>query len=499
MATEHRDIIIVGAGISGIGAAVHLTKACPGKTYMVLEGRSAMGGTWDLFRYPGIRSDSDMYTFGYSFKPWREGKAIADGQSILRYLHETAAEYGVDAHIRYRHAVTRASWSSEDSTWTVEATRGDTGESVRYTCSFLVMCSGYYSYKGGYEPHFEGREQFRGPIVHPQQWPEGLDYRGKRVVVIGSGATAVTLVPSMARDAAHVTMLQRSPSYVVSRPSSDAVARVLQRVLPAGWAYAVVRWKNILLHRWLYRRARRYPAAARKRLIGWVRDALGPDYDVDTHFAPAYDPWDQRVCAVPDGDMFKAIREGRASVVTGRIERFTETGILLESGKELAADLIVTATGFNLVTPGEMQFEVDGVPLDFSTAWTYRGMMFSDVPNLVYTMGYVNASWTLRVDLTSEFLCRLLNHMDATGTRRVTPRLREADHGMVPRPWLESFTPGYVQRYVDRLPRQGDREPWINTSDYVRDRVTIRTAPLEDGVLQFEGGVAARVASRRSA
>ncbi|HEX4181020.1 MAG TPA: NAD(P)/FAD-dependent oxidoreductase [Caulobacteraceae bacterium] len=486
MAMEHFDVLIVGAGLSGVGAAVHLGRHCPGKRYAILEGRAAMGGTWDLFRYPGVRSDSDMHTLGYGFKPWTAAKAIADGPSILSYVHETAAEYGVDRHIRYNHLAKAASWSTKDAAWTVEAERADTGETVRFTCNVLLMCQGYYSYRQGFSPDFEGADQFKGRIVHPQQWPEDLDHAGKTVVVIGSGATAVTLVPAMAETAGHVTMLQRSPTYVVSRPAEDRIANRLRAVLPSGWAYAVTRWKNTSLQQMMYHRIRAAPEKAKAMIIDRVRRALGPDYDVETHFTPRYNPWDQRLCLVPDADLFKAIRSGKAEVVTGQIERFTETGIKLRSGRELKADIIVTATGLNLVVLGDMTFSVDGAPVDFAKTWTYKGMMYSDVPNLVSTFGYINASWTLRADLTAEYACRLVNHLDAVGARQVTPRLREADRHMSARPWIENFSSGYMRRMMHLFPKQGDHDPWTNPQDYGRDKKMIRQGALEDGALIFD-------------
>ncbi len=486
---EQIDVLIIGAGISGIGTAVHLHENCPGKSYLILEGRQSLGGTWDLFRYPGIRSDSDMHTLGYRFKPWREAKAIADGSSILKYLKETAAEYDVDKHIRSGHRANSATWSSSDASWTVEAVQTDTGNSVRFRCNFLVLCAGYYSYKQGFTPEFEGRDSFRGTIVHPQQWPQDLDYRGKKVVVIGSGATAMTLVPAMARDVEHIVMLQRSPTYVVSRPDRDMIANFLRRVLPEKWAYAITRWKNVTMQQFLYGRTRTHPEQVKAKLLELVQKELGPDYDVATHFTPTYNPWDQRLCLVPNSDLFKAIRSGKAEVVTDHIDRFTETGIRLKSGKELAADIIVTATGLNLVVLGEMQFVVDDKPVNFSQTWTYKGMMYSDVPNLVCTFGYINASWTLRADLTSEYICRLLNHMDETGTRQVTPHLRDSDHNMPARPWIDGFSAGYMQRMMHRFPKQGDREPWLNPQNYSRDKKMIRFGALEDGALLFENPV----------
>jgi monooxygenase len=491
-AVEHFDVLIVGAGLSGIGAGVHLHERCPGKSYAILEGRDSIGGTWDLFRYPGIRSDSDMHTLGYRFKPWREAKAIADGDSILAYVKATAAEYGVDRHIRYGHLATRASWSSEDATWTVEATRKDTGDTARFTCNFLFMCSGYYSYREGYTPEFAGIERYRGKIVHPQKWPADLDYKDKKVVVIGSGATAMTLVPAMAKDVKEIVMLQRSPTYVVSRPDRDVIANALRKVLPESWAYAVTRWKNVALQQFLYRRTRTHPDKVKQKLLQLVRKELGPDYDVDTHFTPTYGPWDQRLCLVPNSDLFAAIRSGKAAVVTDHIDTFTETGIKLTSGKELDADIIVTATGLNLVILGEMQFAVDGKPVNFADTWTYKGMMYSGVPNLVCTFGYINASWTLRADLTSEYVCRLLNHMDRVGAQRVTPRLRPGDADMPARPWIDSFSSGYMQRMMHRFPKQGDRAPWINPQDYSRDKKMIRFGEIEDGALEFATAAPAR-------
>jgi monooxygenase len=496
--TEHFDVLIVGGGLSGVGAAVHLVTRCPGKTYAILEARESMGGTWDLFRYPGIRSDSDMHTLGYSFKPWRHAKAIADGPAILEYVKETAAEYRVADHVRYRHRATRAVWSNEDATWTVDAVRGD-GETVRFTCGFLLMCAGYYSYREGFTPEFAGRDDYRGIVVHPQQWPETLDYRGKRVVVIGSGATAMTLVPALAKDASQVVMLQRSPTYVVSRPAHDVIANALRAVLPDRWAYAATRWKNVALQQLFYGSTRTRPERVKKKLLQMVQKELGPDYDVGTHFTPRYAPWDQRLCLVPDSDLFAAIRSGKASVVTDQIDRFTETGIRLASGTTLDADIIVTATGLNLVVLGEMEFVVDGAPVDFAQTWTYKGMMYSDVPNLVCTFGYINASWTLRADLTAEWVCRVLQHMDATGTTRATPRLRDGDHDMRARPWIDQFTSGYMQRMMHRFPKQGDREPWLNPQNYRRDKKAMRESPIDDGVLAFDDPRVAAQQSRRAA
>jgi monooxygenase len=486
MAVEHFDVLIVGAGLSGIGAAVHLHERCPGKSYAILEGRPSMGGTWDLFRYPGIRSDSDMHTLGYRFKPWRAAKSIADGPSILDYVRETAAEYGVDGHIRYNHLARSAAWSSEDATWTVGVERADTGETVTLTCNFLYMCAGYYSYRQGHTPDFPGADRFKGRIVHPQFWPEDLDYAGKKVVIIGSGATAMTLVPAMAKQADHVVMLQRSPTYVISAPDRDALANRLRKLLPERWAYAVTRWKNVTLQQFFYRRTRSRPDKVKAMLLNAVRKELSPDY-VEAHFTPSYNPWDQRLCLVPNSDLFAAIRSGKAEVVTDHIDTFTETGIKLKSGAELEADVIVTATGLELVVLGEMSFTMDGAPVDFGQTWTYKGMMYSGVPNMVSTFGYINASWTLRADLTSEYVCRLLNHMDETGAREVTPRLRPEDQGMTPRSWIDGFSAGYMQRMMPRFPKQGDHAPWLNPQDYGRDKKMIRFGALEDGALVFGG------------
>ena len=484
MSTEHVDVVVVGAGISGIGAGYHLQTECPDRSYVILEGRADIGGTWDLFRYPGVRSDSDMHTLGYSFKPWTAEKSIADGPSIMAYLRETVAEHGIDRHIRFGHLVRRAEWSSDDARWTVHAQR-TTGEAVTITCNFLFMCSGYYSYREGYTPEFPGRERFTGQIVHPQQWPDDLDYAGKRVVVIGSGATAMTLVPAMAETAGHVTMLQRSPTYVVSRPDTDALANRLRKVLPDRVAYAVTRWKNTTMQQLIYRRTRTHPEKVRTMLLDGVRKELGPDYDVERHFTPSYNPWDQRLCLVPNSDLFDAIRRGKASVVTDRIRTFTERGIELESGEALEADIIVTATGLQLVTLGEMDFVVDGRTVDFAETWTYKGFAYSDVPNLASSFGYINASWTLRADLICSYVCRLLHHMRDTGTVQCTPRLRPSDAGMPSRPWIENFSAGYMQRVMDRFPRQGDREPWINPQNYGRDKKMFRSSPVDDGVMQF--------------
>jgi cation diffusion facilitator CzcD-associated flavoprotein CzcO len=495
---EHVDVAIVGAGLSGIGAGCHLREHCPRKSFLILEGREAIGGTWDLFRYPGIRSDSDMHTLGFSFKPWRASKAIADGPAILEYVNEAADDYGLRDRIRFRHEVTSASWSSEDERWTLEIEVGGT-ETKRISCNFLYMCAGYFSYEKGHTPDFDGLERYRGKLIYPQFWPEDYDYRGKRVAVIGSGATAMTLVPAMAEDAQHVTMIQRTPTYVVSFPAKDAIANFLRKILPDSVAYAITRFKNVQLQRLMYRRTRTRPAQVKRRLLDMVRKALGPGFDVDKHFTPPYDPWDQRLCLIPDGDLYEAINRGDVSVVTDEIDHFTESGIQLKSGEKVEADVVVSATGLALEVMGGVRFSMDGHPIDFARTWTYKGMMYSDVPNLINSFGYINASWTLRADLTSEFVCRVLDRMDELGVQQVTPRLRDMDLGMQPRPWIEDFTPGYMQRKMHLFPRQGDHAPWQNTQDYTRDKKMIRKAPLEDGALVFGPSEPLEAALSRSA
>ena len=485
MTSEHVDVVVVGAGLSGIGAGYHLQTMSPDRSYVILEGRESLGGTWDLFKYPGVRSDSDMHTLGFSFKPWTEAKSIADGPSILKYLKQTVSQFGIDKHIRYGQLVTKAQWSTDDAQWTVTSTNKATGSSNTITCSFLFMCSGYYSYKKGHTPEFTGRERFKGTIVHPQDWPVDLDYAGKRVVVIGSGATAVTIVPSMADKAAHVTMLQRSPTYMVSRPDHDVLANRLRKVLPPKMAYNLTRFKNTWRQQLVYNKTRTDPNKVKQLLLGGIQLELGADYDIAKHFTPNYNPWDQRLCLVPNGDFFKSMREGKASVVTDHIASFTETGIQLASGEHLNADIIVTATGLELVTLGEMDFFVDGNQVDFAKTWTYKGFAYSDIPNMASTFGYINASWTLRSDLTAEYVCRLLNHMRKKGVVQCTPRLREQDRNMKERPWIDGFSSGYMQRMMHRMPRQGDHEPWINPQNYRRDKKMFKHSPIDDGVMQF--------------
>ncbi|MGB5285197.1 MAG: NAD(P)/FAD-dependent oxidoreductase [Polyangiales bacterium] len=473
----------MGAGISGIGAAYHLQDKCPGKTYLILERRQSLGGTWDLFRYPGIRSDSDMYTFGYSFRPWTQPEVVASGDAILEYLRETVDAYGIGEKIRYRQNVMRASWSSRDARWTVEARDESSGEDARVTCNFLFMCAGYYDFDEGYTPGFEGVERFGGRIIHPQNWTDDVAYQDQRVVVIGSGATAVTLIPELAKKAAHVTMLQRSPSYVVAKPGRDRIAEWLRKHLPKKHAYALTRWKNVLYTMFMYWFCRARPEQAKALIAGEARKMLGDDYDVETHFTPRYDPWDQRVCLAPDGDFFQTIRSGRASVVTGEIDCFTENGIRTSSGTELEADLIVTATGLELRFLGGLQVRVDGHAVNLPETFAYKGMMCSEVPNMALSLGYTNASWTLKSDLTAEYVCRLLNHMDSHGYAYCCARANN------PSMQAESMLPlsaGYMERGRHRFPKDAALAPWKLHQNYALDLVALRYASLKDDVMQFE-------------
>ena len=479
---EHVDVVIVGAGLSGIGGACHLKMQCPNKSFVILEGREAMGGTWDLFRYPGVRSDSDMYTLGYRFRPWRDAKAIADGPAILSYIRETATEYNVDKTIRYNHRVRRASWSSDAARWTVDVETGPDKTLVQLSCNFLYLCTGYYDYASGYTPDWPGVARFGGTIVHPQKWPEDLDYTGKRVVVIGSGATAITLVPAMAQRAAHVTMLQRSPSYVVSRPAEDRIANWLRRWLPDRAAYVLARWKNVLTGTFFYSLARKRPELFKWMVAKGVRKELGQKYD-SKHFTPPYNPWDQRLCFAPDADLFDAIRAGRVSVVTDHIDTFTEDGLLLKSGERLDANIIVTATGLVLILFSGMQLAVDGAPVDLPKTFVYKGMMFSDIPNLAFAVGYTNASWTLKCDLTAGYVCRLLNHMDHQGYDICTPRVNDPDIGEEP---VIDFNSGYVLRALDTLPRQGSKTPWRLHQNYMKDLRMMRYGRVDDGTMEFQ-------------
>ncbi|MCT2583782.1 flavin-containing monooxygenase [Actinophytocola gossypii] len=472
---DHVDVLIVGAGLSGIGAACHLRRECPDRSVAILEARDAIGGTWDLFRYPGVRSDSDMFTLGYSFRPWTKSRAMADGPSIREYVRETAREYRVDEQIRFRHEVIGAEWSTSDRRWTVHA-RHD-GVDVTLTCSFLFVCSGYYRYDQGYTPDLPGVADFAGPVVHPQHWPEDLDYAGKRVVVIGSGATAVTLVPSMAETAAHVTMLQRSPSYVLALPGVDPLANLLHGKLPTRLLYPMLRWKNVLSQQLAFQLSRRAPKLMRSLLRKGAMRLLPAGYEVDTHFAPRYDPWDQRMCFVPDGDLFAALRSGRASIATDRIAGFTADGITLESGDELPADIVVTATGLNLLPIGGMSLTVDGEPVELGKTLAYKGMMLSGVPNFALTIGYTNASWTLKADLVAQYVCRLLNHLRAHGLHSATPEPPPGTAATVPLVDLQS---GYVLRSIDTLPKQGTATPWRLHQNYPRDVLLMRHGPVDD-------------------
>ena len=478
---EHVDVLIVGAGLSGIGAAHQLQVHCPKKSYLIVEGREALGGTWDLFRYPGIRSDSDMQTMGFSFRPWTEEKVIAPGASILNYLKETAAEYGIDKNIRYRHRVLEVHWSSADAQWTVTMDVGEPKVRKTYTCSFLFMCTGYYNYDKGHTPEFAGAKDFRGTIVHPQLWPEHLDYAGKQVVIIGSGATAVTLVPAMAKTAAHVTMLQRSPTYIVARPDVDPTVKKLRRFMSAKWASRLTRWRNILMGMYFYKLARTKPDKMAAAIIGGAQAYLGPEYNVGKHFTPSYKPWDQRMCLIPDGDLFTAIRKGEATIVTDHIDRFMEHGIKLASGEELPADIIVTATGLKLQLVSGVSMFVDDKKVELSKTFNYKGTMFSGVPNFAITIGYTNASWTLKAELTSRYFCRLINYMQSHRYRSAVPTVT-ADIGEQP---MMNLQAGYVQRELEHLPKQGLKRPWTLQQNYPKDIVALRYGKVNDGALVF--------------
>ena len=486
MTQPDTDVLIIGAGLSGIGAAVHLSRDCPNKSYQIVEARDAIGGTWDLFRYPGIRSDSDMYTLGYNFKPWTEAKAIADGPSIRAYVNETADEYGIRPKIKFGTRIVSADWSTPDQVWHI--TQEDTaGKRSTTSCRFLFMCGGYYRYDQGYRPEFPGEVNYKGIWVHPQHWPEDLDYAGKKVVIIGSGATAMTLVPAMTDKAAHVTMLQRSPTYVISRPAVDNVAHFLRKTLPESWAYSFIRWRNVLLQQFFFRRARSKPEKVRETLLKRVRDELGPNYAVEKHFTPTYNPWEQRLCLVPDSDLFAALRTGKASIETDHIETVTETGIALKSGKTLEADIIVTATGLNLQFFNGVDVSLDGAPVNPGQLLNYKGVMLSNMPNLAVTFGYTNASWTLKADLTSEYVCRLLNHMDAHGYTSAMPKLDHYPNETLP---FVDFSSGYFQRVMDQFPRQHTEAPWKLHHHYATDVKNLRKGEVDDGVMVFTGGLA---------
>lgn len=478
------DVLIIGAGVSGIGAACHLIRECPNKTFAILERRQEIGGTWDLFRYPGIRSDSDMYTFGFDFRPWHDTKVLADGTSIRKYVRDTAAEHDVTSRIRFGLRVVGASWSTEQDLWTVTAVREDTGMVTQFTASFLIAATGYYDYDGGHRPTFPGEDRFAGPVVHPQQWPDDLSYAGKKVVVIGSGATAVTLVPAMAADAGHVTMLQRSPTYIISLPARDAISVFLQRFLSSSTVYKLGRIRNVALQRAIYALAKAYPRFVRNLVVKLAARELGGTTEL-RHFTPKYDPWDQRLCVVPDGDLFQTIRDGKVSIVTDEVETFTETGIRLRSGAELDADVIITATGLTLQLLGGATLDVDGEPVPVNQLLTYKAVLLENLPNAALVFGYINASWTLKADLAARYVCRLLNHMDAHGHTRVVASARPADRAADS--ILNALNAGYVRRGNDKLPRQGTNGPWKVRNHYLRDAASLRYGPIDDGVLRFDG------------
>lgn len=479
----HFDVLIIGAGISGISAARHLQTDCPHKTFAILEGRHNIGGTWDLFKYPGIRSDSDMYTLGFRFRPWTSTKAIADGPSIMTYLNQAVDEYGIREKIHFNSRVKKAAWSSTDALWTLEVEVAGKPTPIIYTCNFVSVCAGYYNYDAGYLPHFQGIEKFKGQVVHPQKWTSDIDYTNKRVIVIGSGATAVTLVPELAKKAAHVTMLQRSPTYIFSRPDEDKLANWMNRNLPLSIAYPVTRWKNILMATLFFRLSKRYPQAIKKLLIKGIKKELGDSFPVEKHFSPSYNPWDQRVCLVPNGDLFAAIKNGKADVVTDTITNITETGIQLQSGQHLNADLIVTATGLNLQLLGGIELWVDGVMPDISKTVSYKSIMFSNIPNITMAFGYTNASWTLKIDLTNQYMCRLINYMDKNGYHQCTPKQNDPNMPLLP---FTDFSAGYIQRQIHNLPRQGNRKPWLLKQNYIFDLMNIRHGGIENEVLEFK-------------
>lgn len=485
MAVPHYDVIIIGAGLSGICAARHLQESCPNKTFLILEGRSQMGGTWDLFKYPGVRSDSDMATLGYKFKPWVGSKLIADSTEILNYIRSAAEETGIKDQIRYNSQIHKANWSSEQKQWSVYGTDTSNATALEFSCSFFLACSGYYNYQEGYTPEFKGVERFRGQFIHPQQWPKDLDYKGKKVVVIGSGATAATLVPAMAEGGAgHVTMLQRSPTYFILAPRVDAVLKFLNRFLPAMTAYSIVRWKNILLATFFYNICKKYPAFMKKFLIKQITKALPEGYEVDKHFTPKYNPWDQRVCLIPSGDFFKAIRAGKSSIATDTIETIDENGIVLQSGERLDADIIVSATGLKLLLVGGIEVSVDGIPKNLAQSVAYKsGVMLSDVPNLAFVFGYTNASWTLKADLCTDYLCRLINYMDAKGLKQATPRYKIAS---TPQSFMIGLTSGYLMRGANDFPKQGSTAPWIIYQNYFQDRKLLAKSAIDDGHLEFD-------------
>jgi len=478
---EFVDVLVVGAGLAGIGSACQLRRTMPELSLAILEARAVSGGTWDLFRYPGIRSDSDMYTYSYGFKPWTDKSAIADGDSILNYIREAADEYDLNQHIRYNHKVVSAHWCSQDKLWTVTVVRSDGEEQLAIRCRFILSCTGYYDYKQGYTPEFDGIDDFQGEIVHPQFWPEQLDYKDKRVVVIGSGATAVTLIPSMANDTASLVMLQRSPTYIANVPAEDPWLKPLSKFMPSSWVFRSIRWKKVLLQQYIYRLSRKKPRGLRRYLLNQVREELGPDYDVDTHFTPNYNPWDQRLCAVPDGDMFAAIREGKAEVVTDHIDHFNSSGIALKSGNQLDADIVVIATGLKLKFGGDIAYRIDGEEVDPTERFVYRGMMLEGVPNLAMSVGYTNSSWTLKTDLTAKYVCGLFKKMKRGGYSYVIPTL-SGEMKEVP---LLDFDAGYVLRARDIMPKNGDRKPWKNNDSYTKDYASLEFNRNKYSELEF--------------
>ena len=482
MNEEILDVLIVGSGISGIGAGAHLSMKCPNKKYLILEGRENFGGTWDLFKYPGIRSDSDMHTLGFSFKPWLHKKSIADGSSIMEYLEETIQEYELTDKIRYRHYVHQAEWSSSENLWTLKVEDKNTGESKLFKSSFLYMCAGYYSYKGGYLPEFKGRDEFQGDIIHPQEWPEDFDYEGKNIVVIGSGATAATIVPAMSKKAKHVTMLQRSPTYYASAPDEDAMALFLNKFLPRRFVYSIIRLRNVLFQQWLYKRARNRPEKVKEFLLDRVKEEL-PNYNIQKHFTPSYNPWEQRMCLVPNSDLFEAIRQDDVSIVTDHIEKFTKEGIELKSGEVLKTDVIITATGIVLENFGGIEVKVDNSKIDVSDTMTYKSMMYSGIPNFVNSFGYINASWTLKADITSEYVCRLIKHMEKKNVKKCCPEIpADVEES---KDWLEDWSSGYIQRSIHKFAKQGNKKPWVNYQDYLKDWFDVKFGKMEDGNLQF--------------
>lgn len=482
MNSTYFDTLIIGAGISGISAAHYMQTDCPHKTYAILEGRKNIGGTWDLFRYPGIRSDSDMYTFGFSFRPWTNAKTIAPGEAIIEYLEDTIKDEGIDQHILFEHRVNKATWSSEKSLWTISVKTSNSDQPKIFTCSFLSLCTGYYNYENGYTPTFKGSENFKGQVVHPQKWTKDIDYTDKEIIVIGSGATAITLIPSLAEKAAHVTMLQRSPTYIAAQPAVDTLGQWLYKILPTKTAFKINRWRKIRWQQFSYYLARKYPNFMRKSLLKQAKDALGSEFELDPHFTPKYAPWDERLCLAPDGDFFATLKNKQASIVTDHIEQFTETGIQLKSGKLLEADMIVTATGLSATVVSNFDIEVDGQLVDFSKTVAYKGCMFSDIPNMNLAFGYTNASWTLKCDMVSQYVCRLINYMDKNKFTQCCPM--QNDPNLKLEPYMD-FTPGYIQRVLDQLPKTGSTAPWRVEQSYYYDKDIFEKSALDDGVIEF--------------